>query len=120
VTTNRGGQGRLLATNPGPKPGDFPIGSVLSRAAARLILIGRTQGQLRRELIIGIDEGREPHAGKYGSDPDSAERARLVSIPYGMTIGDGLRVLGGFTEEELVDPKMQHVVDPSDIWTFVH
>jgi hypothetical protein len=84
------------------------------------MLSRRTQGQTRRELIIGIDEGRKPSAGPYGSEPGSTERSRSVGIPYGMSIADGLRAVGGFTEEELADPKMQHVVGPATIWTFVH
>jgi hypothetical protein len=102
------------------KPGDFLIGSEQSRAAARLMLTRRTQGQMRRELIIGIDECREPHAGAYGSDSDSTERGRFVGIPYGMSIADGLRAVGGFTEEELAEPGMQTIVDCAEIWTFLH
>jgi hypothetical protein len=79
-----------------------------------------TQGQIRRELIIGIDESREPHAGAYGSDAGSAERGRFVGIPYGMTVADGLRAVGGCTEEELADPKLQVIVDWAEIWTLVH
>jgi hypothetical protein len=110
----------LLATENGTGPGDFVLGSAQSRAAARHLLLQRTKGQIRRELIIGIDEGRAPHAGAYGSDPNSVERGRLVTIPYGMTIADGLRAIGGFTEEELAEPQMQKIVDCADIWTFVH
>ena len=102
------------------KPGDFPVGSDRSRAAARLMLSRRTQGQLRRELIIGIDEGRKPWAGSYGSEPGSTERGRSVYIPYGMTIADGLRAVGGFTEEELAEPGLQEVVHCAEIWNLVH
>jgi hypothetical protein len=102
------------------KPGDFQLGSDQSRAAARLMLSRRTHGQLRREVIIGIDEGREPHAGAYGNEPGSTERGRLVAIPYGMSIADGLRAVGGFTEEELAEPGLQTIVHCAEIWTFVH
>jgi hypothetical protein len=84
------------------------------------MLSRRTQGQTRREVIIGIDEGREPHAGAYGSDPDSAERGRVVGIPYGMSIADGLRAVGGFTEEELSEPRLKEIVHCAEIWTLVH
>jgi hypothetical protein len=43
-----------------------------------------------------------------------------VAIPYGMSICDGLRAVGGFTEEELESPDFQQVVDSAEIWTFVH
>ena len=112
--------GSLPATNSGPRPGDFTLGSAHSRAAARHVLQKRFEGQTRRELIIGIDEGRKPHAGPYKSDPGSPERGRLVGIPYDMTIANGLRAVGGFTEGELDDPKMQTIVHCAEIWSFVH
>src|SRR5215472_7098207 len=37
---NNGAPKRLPATRPGPKPGDYPLGSPESRAAARAILSG--------------------------------------------------------------------------------
>jgi len=39
--TNKGPQGRLGATDSGPRPGSFPIGSAQSRAAARTLLEAR-------------------------------------------------------------------------------
>jgi len=36
-----------FATVPGPKPGDFPVGSVQSRAAARAILEGYAEAQCK-------------------------------------------------------------------------
>jgi hypothetical protein len=45
--THRGG-GFISAAFPGPKPGDFPIGSLRSRSAARAILIASAEG-LRKE-----------------------------------------------------------------------
>jgi hypothetical protein len=78
-------------------------------------------GRRRRETIIGIDADRKPSAGEYGEDDrGSSEIARLIGIPYGMTIADGLRAVGGFTEEELSEAKMQTVVHSAEIWSFVH
>ncbi len=113
-------KGTLPAPESGIRPGDFALGSAQSRAAARYLLQRRMDGRVRRELIIGIDADRKPRADEYGHDRDSGEFARMVAIPYGMTIADGLRTVGGFTEEELADPKAQHIVDPATIWTLVH
>ena len=45
----------------------------------------------------------------------------MVVIPYGMTLGEGLRVVGDFTEEELAEPKMQEIVPHcAEIWTLMH
>jgi hypothetical protein len=57
-----------------------------------------------------MDEGRKPWAGPYGNEPESTERSRSVYIPYGMTIADGSRSVGGFTEEELADPSLKTIV----------
>jgi len=49
------------------------------------------EGLRRREVIIGIDADRTPNASEYGEDErGSGEVGRLVGIPYGMTLGDGL------------------------------
>jgi hypothetical protein len=37
-----------------------------------------------------------------------------------MTLAEGLRAVGGFTEEELSDAKMQTIVHSAEIWSFVH
>ena len=111
----------LLATENGVRPGDFPVGSAQSRAAARHLLKKRMEGLKRRETIIGIDADRKPNAGKYGEDDrGSGEIARLIGIPYGMTLGEGLRAVGGFTEDELADPSLKTIVDCAEIWSFVH
>jgi hypothetical protein len=111
----------LLATVGGTRPGDHKLGSPQSRAAARRILQERMKGLRRRELIIGIDADRKPNAGKYGEDErGSGEIGRLIGIPYGMTIADGLRAVGGFTEEELANTKFQEIVHSAEIWSFVH
>jgi hypothetical protein len=39
--TSKGAQGRLGATDSGPRPGRFPLGSAQSRAAARALLLAR-------------------------------------------------------------------------------
>lgn len=44
----------------------------------------------------------------------------MVVIPYGMTIAEGLRAVGGFTEEQSAHPKLQTVSHCAEIWTLVH
>lgn len=44
----------LPATNPGLKPGDFPLGSALSRAAARLLMKERRDTRKRVTLITNV------------------------------------------------------------------
>jgi hypothetical protein len=83
------------------------------------MLLQRMEGRVRREVIIGV-ELEKPTADEYGKDPTSDEFSRLVAIPLGMPIADGLRAVGGCTEEELADPKMQTIVDCAEIWTLVH
>ncbi len=102
-----------------PRPGDFAVGSAQSRAAARHLLQKRLEGRVRRELIIGCDVVK-PRANEYGHDDDSREFARLVAIPIGMSIADGLRAVGGCTEEELASPELQQIADCAEIWTLVH
>lgn len=37
-----------------------------------------------------------------------------------MTIADGLRAVGGFTDEELANTKLEEIVHCAEIWSFVH
>jgi hypothetical protein len=55
------------ATNPAPKPGDYPVGSVESRAAARAMIKGK------RKVVIEIQNVRS------GPEPGSIE---VVSTEY--------------------------------------
>jgi hypothetical protein len=111
----------LLATENGVRPGDFPVGSAQSRAAARHLLKKRMEGLKRRETIIGINADRKPNAGEYGEDRrGSGEIGRLIGIPYGMTLAEGLRAVGGFTEEELAEQGLQELAHCAEIWSFVH
>jgi hypothetical protein len=110
----------VFSRTSGPQPGDFEVGSAQSRAAARHLLQKRLEGRVRREVIIGIDADKNPQADEYGTDPSSEEFSRVVAIPYGMSIADGLRAVGGCTEEELADPRLQELVHGAEIWSLVH
>jgi hypothetical protein len=82
----------LLAPSNGPRPGDFELGSPQSRAAARRMLLQRMEGRVRREVIIRV-KLEKPRADEYGKNANSEEFSRLVAIPHGMTIADGLSIV---------------------------
>ena len=73
----------LSATDPPPRPGDFPLGSVESRAAARLAL-DQESGD-RRIVIVshvprpGLDPTKK-HVGPWQACPDG-RRLRVVYEP---------------------------------------
>ena len=46
---NKGPQGQLGATDSGPRPGRFPLGSAQSRAAARAMLVARKASEAEEE-----------------------------------------------------------------------
>jgi hypothetical protein len=83
------------------KPGDFALGSMKSRAAARLLLSQRHSSEERREIILGGRNLAAPKATEWGGGDKDGVLGRIVSIPEGMTIAEGLRALGGYSEYEL-------------------
>ena len=66
---------------------------VLAQAASK----GRT------EIVLGCStrERSIPHATEWQDDAQGRTRARVISIPEGMTLKHGLQALGGFSEKEL-------------------
>jgi len=91
------------------KPGDFPLCSNRSRAAARAILLAKTASKGRTEIILGIStrERSIPHATEWRDDAHGRTRARIVSIPEHMTLEQGLKALGGYSEQELTQISQQ-------------
>jgi len=85
------------------KPGDFPLSSNRSRAAARAMLLAKAARKGRTEIILGCStrERSIPHATEWRDDAKGERRARLISIPEGMTLEQGLQALGGYSEQEL-------------------
>jgi len=49
---NKGSQGRLGATDSGPRPGGFPLGSAQSRAAARALLAAREREEDGLRFVV--------------------------------------------------------------------
>jgi len=57
---NNGAEGQLGATDAGPKPGDYPLGSAQSRAAARAKLYKQLAGR-KTEGFTLIRGKHNPH-----------------------------------------------------------
>lgn len=74
-----------------PHPEEFPIGSPLSRAAARAVLNNRFAGREVLTMIINLGSG-EP---RFHETPcDDGTLWRVLSYPSVMTIREALRSLG--------------------------
>jgi ribosomal protein L2 len=91
---NKGDRSRLGATNEGPKPGDFPVGTPQSRAAARAALESLRAGRKRIDVISSIprpgQKGNEIHIGDWIEQADGS-LFRFSNIPAGMTIEEAER-----------------------------
>lgn len=73
---NKGVQGPLSATNSGPRPGGFPLGSAQSRAAARSLLAARKasdEDEIRFQVVSILD-------GKPVNLDGLAERLRAARL----------------------------------------
>jgi hypothetical protein len=93
----------LLFAGASLKPGDFPLLSNRSRAAARAMLLAKDVRKGRTEIILGCStrDRSTPHATEWRDDAKGERRARVISIPEGMTLERGLRALGDFSEREM-------------------
>ncbi len=87
-----------------PKPGDFPIGSALSRAAARMLLKNQRDTRKRIQIVTNAffaawqDEavGGPLDASKPLATPwiDNAETlVRILYVPDGMTKEEAMRIV---------------------------
>lgn len=90
----------LPVTDMGPKPGDFPLKSRESRAAAR-ILAGRKGDRLQRVEIIlspGMTDATEPSAtpwleSVFSGGPLGGKLVRTLSVPNGMSPDEARRIV---------------------------
>lgn len=80
--------------------GVFPLSSKRSRAAVRALLNERQSAYERREVIIS-NRSECPHASEWQFDVKEHTAGRVVSIPAGMALEQGLRALGDFSDREL-------------------
>jgi hypothetical protein len=67
------------------------------------MLLAKAARKGRTEIILGCStrERSIPHATEWRDDAKGERRARLISIPEGMTLEQGLQALGGYSEQEL-------------------
>ena len=97
---------RLPVTNPGPKPGDFPLGSPQSRAAARLLgehkesqvkrLTFLFTGYLARWVDVHTVGGcKGPWATPWTLSSDGKTLIRSLVVPDGMTVEEAKRIVDG-------------------------
>jgi hypothetical protein len=91
----------LPAAKTGPRPGDFPVGSPESRAAARLMLSDRERERDRLELIHHVPRperdghsNEEPHATPWTETLDG-RLMRVLYVPPAMTVDVARRIVDG-------------------------
>jgi len=78
------------------KPSDYPLRSSQSRAAARMLLEHREQQHERMEAICVYKDLNEPHASAW-VEIEANRMHRVVRIPGGMTLAEGLQAIGGYS-----------------------
>jgi hypothetical protein len=88
----------LPATDSTPKPGEFPLGSIESRAAARSHVQQSIKGRVRTTfLIIGWGPKAIPltkaSVGQWDENPDGS-LTRQVTAPSEMREEDALEIFG--------------------------
>ena len=80
--------------------GTLPIGSIESRAAARLLLERRRIPGPRFEMIL-CDWITEPSATEWTKEGPDGQWSRILHLPAGRSMEECLRQLGGYSEEEI-------------------
>ena len=98
---NKGAQRPLGATDSGLKPGEYPLGSPQSRAAARALLERRFAGRRRIDVVSSIPRPGGDGGIRIGTwiECDDGTLFRLSTIPSGMTIQEAERLVAVETRE---------------------
>ena len=77
------------------RPGDFPLGSRESRAAARLLLNSLANTRRRIEIVSHIprpgQDGTKPHVSDWNDFGDAL--MRMVYVPPGMSFEEALKLV---------------------------
>ncbi len=82
--------------------GDYAVGSLESRAAARLLLARRRISGLRFEVIFCCEDWiAEPSATEWAKEGPNGQLSRIVRFPGGASMEESLRRLGGYSEAEI-------------------
>jgi hypothetical protein len=86
---------RLGATDAGVMPGEYPLGSPQSRAAARAMLKRRLEGRKRVDFvvrcIVDVPGFTKPQVGDW-VECDDGMLMRCSHLPAGMTIEQAERI----------------------------
>jgi hypothetical protein len=81
--------------------GELPLGSMQSRAVARLLLERKRGSEKREEYIIVIlDAGTPSHASEWVTEK-SGIVSRIIWVAPGALLADSLRIVGGYSEQDL-------------------
>ena len=77
------------------KPGDYPVGSPKSRAAARTLLEAQRAGRRRVDIVSSIPRPDAEDAIRIGTWIELPDRSlfRLSNIPAGMTIAEAEQIV---------------------------
>ena len=81
--------------------GALPIGSIESRAVARLLLERRRISGPRFEVVFCCDWITEPSATDWTKEGADGRSMRTVSLPGRRSMEECLRQLGGYSDEEI-------------------
>jgi hypothetical protein len=92
---SKGAQDPLSATGAGLKPGEYPLGSAQSRAAARALLERRFAGRNRLDIVSSIPRPGGDGAIHIGAWSEAADGTllRFSNIPAGMTLEEAERIV---------------------------
>jgi hypothetical protein len=92
----------LTATANSKELGELPLGSIQSRAVARLLLQQKRSAEKRRQVVIAVVDlpRSQIRASEWSKEADGT-LTRVISIAAGVLLADALRAAGGFSPAEL-------------------
>ena len=108
---NNGERAGLPATAAQAGMGSFPVGSVESRAAARLLLERRRESEKRFEILLCMSGIDGPRAFEWTRERDGTI-SRRVWLPGGEDMMKCLKQVGGFSEDEIAAIVDRHPTVP--------
>ena len=92
---NKGAQKPLGATEARLRPGEYPLGSAQSRAAARALLERRFAGRRRIDVVSSVPRPGGDGGIRVGTwvECDDGSLFRLSNLPPGITIKEAERIV---------------------------
>jgi hypothetical protein len=84
-----------MATEDNARPGNYDLGSLQSRAAARAILARRIAGRKRLNIILNIGSDSESDGPRLGEWREGADGTlvRRCYLPKGMTLPEAEEIV---------------------------